>query len=516
MSISGIRGSVSGRSNWSNDGSKDLRPHLRATDAAAEQTNDPGRMWMKRAHAIRDHATYLVGCAFLVSAIAFINRYPLVYSDSGAYIEALFTLRPVADRPIGYALIMRAVTWQSTLWTVVLFQGGMMAWLLYEALRQVLPSTIDIKRVHLPLLVVLMVCTSMPWYMAQIMPDAMTPMLAVILFLLLHGEGLAVFKRAFLWACLFFFLISHNAHVAMSFLFLGLSAAVLLVRRSFAGRYWMAWSGVLLTTFGGVFFVAQYNGAHGMRAEFSPASNVFLSGKLCEGALLRDFLHERCPEVDYALCPYRDDLPKTPGAFIWGDTSIVSRMGGDLQQVDALLAPTVHDLLSDPEYLGRYVRMALVASVTQFFQVNTNSGILWCNEGSAPYSAVKKHLPWEESMYITSLQAYNSWWNLGTMDQIVHVAILLSLVVIWFCWPKGKDQVKLRALVTVLLAWVVLNAIVTASLANVYDRLQSRVAWLIVLAACLVLLKTTLGERMVRKFAMIERRPDQSSEPNQA
>ena len=50
-----------------------------------------------------------------------------------------------------------------------------------------------------------------------------------------------------------------------------------------------------------------------------------------------------------------------------------------------------------------------------------------------------------------------------------------------------------------LLGWVFLNAAVTSSLANVYDRLQSRVAWLVVLAACLALLNSEWGKRLMSK-----------------
>lgn len=58
----------------------------------------------------RNHLLYLVGTAFLIIALAFFNRYPLVYSDTGTYIRSAFTLHPPVDRPIGYSLIIRAVT----------------------------------------------------------------------------------------------------------------------------------------------------------------------------------------------------------------------------------------------------------------------------------------------------------------------------------------------------------------------------------------------------------------------
>ncbi len=291
---------------------------------------------------------YLIGCAFLVSAIAFINSYPLVYSDSGTYIRSSFTLLPPDDRPIGYGLIIRAVTWQSTLWTVVLFQGAMVAWLLYETLKQFLPTGTTVWRVHLLLLSVLMICTSMPWYMAEIMPDAVTPMLALIFFLLFKGHSIGVVKQVFLWICSFFFLITHNSHVAMGLLFLALAAGAVILLRKSSKRFWLTWAGAIATTIAGIFFVAGYNKDHGLRSEFSPSANVFFAGRLCEGEIVGDFLDEHCDEKDYALCPFKDELPTYPSSFIWGGSSMVNHLGGNMSTVDSLLKPMIHDLMWEP------------------------------------------------------------------------------------------------------------------------------------------------------------------------
>ena len=447
---------------------------------------------------------YLLGCAFLVSTLAFINCYPLVYSDSGTYIRSAFTLLPPNDRPIGYGLIIRAVTWQSTLWTVVLFQGAMVSWLLYEVLKQLLPATISIWRVHLCLVAVLMLCTSMPWYAAEIMPDALTPMIALMLFLLFVGQGLAVLKRIFLWICLFFFLIAHNSHVATSLLFLSLAAVFVILGRRSSKRFWLIWSGVLTTTLAGIFFVAGFNGAHGLRSEFSPSAHVFFAGRLCEGEILGDFLDERCGEENYALCPFKDELPTYPSGFIWGGSSMVDRLGGNMLLADSLLKPMIHDLMSDPEYLGRYVRLAMVASVTQFFQTGTNTGLHSFPEDSAPFSAIKQHLPWEASMYLHSSQIHNAWADISNCDRRVRLVLFLSVLLVLWCWRSINHAVPLRSLVLILGSWVILNAIVTGSLANVDSRLQSRVTWLIVLTACATLMHTPWGARHLNKYARIQ------------
>ena len=447
---------------------------------------------------------YLLATSFLVSCLALINRYPFVYSDSGAYIRSAFTLIPIADRPIGYSLIIRAVTWQSTLWTVALFQGFMTSWSLYELLKQLLPEGVLVRRVHLLLIAVLVVCSSMPWYMAQIMPDALTPLLIILLFLWLEGEGLNVYKRAFIWVCVFFFLIAHYSHVAMAGLFLAGTLVHWLIsrRKSQVPGYLARWAGMAGAVVGSVLFAMAYNASHGFRPVLSPSANVFFTGRLCEEEILHDFLVEHCGERGYPICPFMNELPERPGDFIWGDQSIVNRSGWNMAEADTILAPMVHDLLSEPEYLGRYARSAFVGTIVQLFQVSTNTGIVSFYRDSAPYSAVTERLPWEAGSYIHPGQAYNGY-KMEFVDRVVRLALLVSLLIMGWLWYQPGTGDAVRRFGAQALAWVVLNAAVTSSLANIYDRLQSRVTWLVVLVACLLLMRSAWGQRMMRKHATV-------------
>ena len=450
----------------------------------------------------RNTFLYVFVASFLVGAIAYINRYPLVYSDSGSYIQSSFTLRPSPDRPIGYGLIIRAVTWQSTLWTVVIFQSFMTSWLLFEVLRQFLPPGARIWRVHLPLVMVLLVCSSMPWYEAQIMPDAITPLLLLVLFLWFEGEGIAMYKRVLLMICLFFFAICHFSHVAMTGLLLAGLLLYRLVRRKKAPlRSFLArWTGAAATLAGAVAFVIGLNVANGYRPVLSPAANVFLCGRLCEDNIMHDFLTEHCSDRYYILCQYVDDLPEVPGDLIWGDKSILSRTRLRMEDADTAFAPVVCDLLHDPTYFGRYVRSAFVGSVLQLFQVNANSGVVSFDRDSAPYAVLKERIPSETGIYIHSTQAFNGW-DMPFFNRVVHLALLVSVLILAWTWPRGAGLGKWRFFVRAVLVWVVLNAVVTSSLANVYDRLQSRVMWLVVMSACIMLLNTAWGRRMVDRYA---------------
>lgn len=227
-----------------------------------------------------------------------------------------------------------------------------------------------------------------------------------------------------------------------------------------------------------------------MRPVFAPASNVFLSARLCENGMLGDFLDEHCADRNYALCPYKDELPLVPAQFIWGDSSMVSRIGPQLIVADSVLAPVVHDLLTEPAYLGRFVRSSFVASITQLFQISAGSSLSPYGKGSAPYTEMGNRLPWELSSYNTSMQANGAWWDLGFANRVVQVVLLLSICLLVWHRRTWMAHPELRWLIPLLLIWVELNAVAAHSLANVFDRLQSRVAWSVMLAACLTLLQT--------------------------
>ena len=146
--------------------------------------------------------------------------------------------------------------------------------------------------------------------------------------------------------------------------------------------------------------------------------------------------------------------------------------------------------------MARALGQGLIATLVQVFQVNTNSGLVAEGRGSAPWWAIHGRLPAEEGAFLNSYQAQGRWWDLTVVDRVVRWVLLLSVLVLIYTWRMPGVPDRLRALAWMVLAWVVLNAAVTGALANVYDRLQSRVAWLVVLLALLFLQSIPWGRRL--------------------
>lgn len=437
---------------------------------------------------------YYLLTGLCISGLALVNHYPLVYADSGTYISNMFSLVQNDDRPIGYALIMRAVTWQGTLWTMVLFQGMLASWLLMLLCRELINGPERWVRAHLVLLTLLILCTSLPWYSAQIMADHFTPLVLIMIFLLFHARHLGAWREAALWLLLFFSLATHNAHFPMagSLSLLLLAGALIRHGKTPVERpFWFRWAGLNVVIAGSATMVMLFNLVDHGHFRLSNAGNVFLAGRLCEGDIMADYLAEVCPAPDNPLCDCRDDLPGDAGHMLWSDNGLPSKLGITIGEADSLFAPVVSDVLSRPEYMLRYIRSASVSTLVQLFQWEVGAGLHRYMDGSTPYYNVANHLPAETYSYATARQAWGFWGELDAFNRRAAIALVLSLLILAFnslnCGTGSHSLVT--TLVTWILLWIILNAAITSGLSVVDSRLQSRVLWLLPMAAFMIMVE---------------------------
>src|SRR3954469_25639022 len=83
---------------------------------------------------------WLCGALFLAIP-ALYNSYPLVTSDSGAYIENGYKLQVPLDRPLAYSIFIRIASLGITTWGIVLVQALILSLLLLVITRHLLASS---------------------------------------------------------------------------------------------------------------------------------------------------------------------------------------------------------------------------------------------------------------------------------------------------------------------------------------------------------------------------------------
>ncbi|MCD4664187.1 MAG: hypothetical protein K8R68_02880, partial [Bacteroidales bacterium] len=71
---------------------------------------------------------------------ALFNGYPLVHQDSGHFLFTSRSLHTNALTPPGYSLFIRAVTWQSLVWLIVVVQGIILNFYLYFSMKALVPN----------------------------------------------------------------------------------------------------------------------------------------------------------------------------------------------------------------------------------------------------------------------------------------------------------------------------------------------------------------------------------------
>lgn len=431
---------------------------------------------------------FLTGLILCVPAL--MNQAPLVYSDTGTYLNTSRSLLPPIDRPIGYGLIIRAVTWQSTLWTIVFFQGMAASWLIHRTIGTLFPAVRKAWRPHLIVLSLLLAISSLPWYASQIMPDALSGLLGLCVFLLVFGRGIAIGEMLLLWLMLFFFGIAHYSHLVM-LLMIGATGAlasfVPLAGHHVLKRRRTVLAGIIAVPVAGILFIMGYNARHGHGFVLSPTSSLFLSAKLIESGAMHTYLKRRCADRPNFLCDHVQELDRAAMHYVWDDSS-PTRGGMEMLEASRRLDPVVRDLLTDPGMWPMLAWTSALATTVQFTQVDIGSGLRAYGHQSSPWWPIERHYRHELSMYMNSLQQRESW-ALRDLNNINMWVVLSACMALLVNWP-ARRSLRWWGFVSLLGAFTVMNAAATGAIANIYDRLQGRVTWLLVLAALLLLARS--------------------------
>lgn len=434
-----------------------------------------------------DLGLVLAGTVLLCLA-AFWNGFPLVYSDTGAYLASAFEGKVPLARPIGYGLFIRYTALGGNIWLPLIAQSLLFSWLMLRTVRVLLPPNARLG--FAVALTVTVGLTGMGWYASQLMPDVFVGLVVLGFFLLLFDRELGLAGKLAVAFSLFLFCFSHYSHAA---LLLGLVGAITtwafvqkLRKRKMPFGFGSIVGALLPAAFAVLsFYYVNYNNGFGWR--MTRSSHIFTMARLSETGLLRDYLHETCPEKQWPLCPYADSLPATAAEFIWEDDSPFKKTGyweNSREGYDSLL----NDFFSRGKYLKGYAKEATKAGYAQMFALSVGEGITPYNESSSPYKFFERAKPEDVPAYLASKQFEREFSFEWEIKALWATMILSLLVILGILILKGRAiSANLIWFAAISCLSYAANAVLTGALANVYSRLQSRIAWLIPLAACMLI-----------------------------
>ncbi len=441
---------------------------------------------------------------------AFVNGYPLLFSDSGAFLHQTLGPLVIWDKPHVYGPLIHLFHWRVTLWGPVLAQGLMVSWLLWllqRALRgQARPGA------HLAAVAGTAALTTAPFSAALLMPDILAPaVLAALLLLGFARDRLGRAEAAGLFLLATVGIASHLSHLPLAAAVIGM--VVLLARRPVP---------VLRTAAplaGAIAILLATNlWGHG-RATLSPHGATFALARLQADGPAAEVIRARCPASGWYLCAFADRLPMDSDEFLWHPDSPMNRapdgtarfLGGALLSAEAR------------EIVGETLR-AHPWDVARDLVLNTLRQLVLAGAGDtlpgkdlpvAVRPRIAEGFPARElAAYDASLQVRDALPAAMAPILPVHgpVLVLGALLAGLAWWRAARDgEARRLGLVVGLLVGVTANAMATGGLSKPHLRYEARILWLMPAVGALALARP-VAPRARRWRASAPARPTRAAD----
>jgi hypothetical protein len=420
------------------------------------------------------HAAAIAFGALALLWPALVNFYPLVFSDTGAFLAQFFARFMVWDKPWIYGPVLGAVSAGLSLWLPAIAQALLVSATLWAAAR-VLGAARPAR--HVALCLLLAALSTAPWFASLLMPDILAPLLVLALFLLAFAPGPA---RRWPWALLATFCIAaHLAHLVIAAAVLAV-IALLRPRRLLPAAVPLAAALALL--------LATNLAGHG-RLAVSPYGAVFFLSRLVADGPARDHIRAACPASGYALCAWADRLPTDSDAFMWDPNGPVwSHPGGPPGLAPEAGRIVTATILGAPGAVARDMARNTAAQLVQV-RLGETLGNYYLDETVGKW--LREAFPAAEAARFRAALQFQ--------DRIAPIAAPLQAPQSWLLLPaalacgvlalaRRRRAPRQAALASLVLAGVLANAFATGALAGPHDRYGARIAWLLLVPPALAVL----------------------------
>lgn len=414
---------------------------------------------MERGAASLRATMSVLAVALLLAWPALVNGYPILFSDTHAFLVQAGQPRMVWDKPWAYGPFLLALHGDTTLWLPLAGQVLILShllWLLAARRGVASPGR------HLLLGVLLAVGSAVPWVASLLMPDMFAPVVVIGLSLLARPGGLGRWRRGWLTGLTAAAIAFHLAHLVIA-------AACL----PLAGRGWRRAALPLGLALG---WLAATNVVGFHRLAISPFGAVMALARLTADGAVAPVLARACPAAGWRLCDWRDRLPEDSDAFLWaGDGPVWSDPGGAMGFAPEAAAIVTATLLQEP---GRVLRAAAANTVRQLGRIALGDtlGPDWLAQSVAG-SLAAWFPPEEGARFRAGRQMAGTLRPIGAALTPWHAALLALGTLATAACLFGRE----RWLAAMVLAGLAANAFATGALSGPHDRYQARIAWLVLL-----------------------------------
>ncbi len=411
----------------------------------------------------------------LLLTVALYNGYPLINSDTGSYVKYAFDFQVPQDRSPFYGVFTGFSSLWLSLWGTVIVQAALLVFLLYRYSRLFRQSHNPTPLGLLLMFLAIAVGTHVTWVVSFVMPDVFAAilLLATLLYFFDKHSGIA-YRLVYLFI-VFISISVHNSHYLIYLLFTMILCLVYLLRKQ---KDNLRKGFVLLSiTVANWLILCTLNYVKGFGFTLSSGSHVFVSAKLVETGIMKKYLDDSCGVKPLKLCQYKDELPNTLSEYLWEDYSPLYKTGG-WQGSKAENMIIARDVFTSPVYLPIYISKSIINSGRQLIELQLPETITPMNEQSSPYNFISNHLPGELPLYKNARQ-FNAMLFTGQSVNLYILVFLLSSCWVAMVFRKLPQKKMIKVIYCFLLLFMVLNAMITATLSEVAGRFHYRVFWML-------------------------------------
>ncbi len=429
------------------------------------------------------HVLLIVLSALALMACAFYNGYPIINSDTGAYINVGFEHYIPADRPPYYGLFLRLTSLWMSLWLPVFAQCVIAAILIIRLFKIVAGDHAAGTIPYFLVLISASAFSTLPWTLGSLMPDAFTGILLLSCLLYYFDRDNTIRTVGYaLLICISS--VFHNSHLLILFL----TSLIF-----WSGSKWIQLNippkrlrGLFILSVASMLIVAGISLLSGNGFRLSKSSHVFMMGKLAETGILKLYLNRHCEEKNYSLCAYKDDIQGRAWDFIWQDNGPFQKTGG-WENSQSEYNQLICDILSQPRYLTLFAFKSATSTLRQTTEITLPEKQTVLDANSSPGNSIKSYFEDEMDEYLSSRQ--NAGMLYGTFfNHLSFIFLVFSTLIILLFRHRILTPLIIK-LYIIAVVFIFINAFITATLANVLDRLQYRVFWVIPVLNAMVLIK---------------------------
>jgi hypothetical protein len=414
------------------------------------------------------------------------NGFPFIFPDTGGYLSRPIEGTLGMGRSALYGLFLYAGV-PFAFWPNAIAQSALTVWLIVVTLRAL--GLGGRPWLALGIVAMLTVCTSLPWFAGQLMPDILFPAAVLALYLLaFRTEQLATWERFSLAAVI---VVAMPSHMAAAGMCIAVIAALWLVARVAQPKPRLLFAAGAVAA--GIAFCPISNLAITGTFSFTPGGSSFLFGRLIEDGIVARYLDERCPDPSLRLCAYQVGLPEDADWWLWGDTPFY-KLGGwegfGEEERNIILATLVR-------YPLMHAETAIAATLEQFYSFQTELGFV---DNAPTIGTLADRTPQLFPQFMRARQQANPF-DMAPLN-LVHVPIaalaIAGLVGALVLQRRLKIAPELTALCLTILLALAANAAICGIFSHPVDRYQSRLVALAPFAVALLIAR--------RRGAGLERR----------